>query len=123
MVDRKWVEKINEIKQICTDASLPIDVEIDSNPYGIDAVLQLGDIPFTKDGDLYTIDFEVNLIFSVSEKNWNVLIERLELLSQKLSNDQRFIFNGWTRILDRESKLEYQGTIRIPGRVNTDLIS
>jgi len=123
MKDKNWIQKITEIKQVCVNAGLPIEVEKDNNPYGIDAILMLGDIPFTKTGDLYTIDLEVNIIFSVPEKNWNELVERLMLLSQKLANDTKYIFNGWTRIEDSEAKLRYQGNIRIPGRINADLLS
>ena len=123
MKDKNWIQKITEIKQVCVNAGLPIEVEKDNNPYGIDAILMLGDIPFTKTGDLYTIDLEVNIIFSVPEKNWNELVERLMLLSQKLANDTKYIFNGWTRIEDSEAKLKYQGNIRIPGRINADLLS
>ena len=123
MKDKNWLEKINEIKKICIDAGLPIDVEKDSNPFGIDAILKLGDISFTVDSNFYIISLEVNIIVSVPEKNWQVLIERLMLLSQKLGKDVRYLLDGWARIEDDESNIKYQGNIKIPGRINADLLS
>ncbi len=124
MIDRNmtWIQKVNEIKQLCAEAKLPVDVEVDKTPQGIDAKLELGDIPFEKTGDVFDVNFNVNLILKVNKEKWAELLARMMLLSQKLCRDETRTFAGWVRV-DDESDLIYQGTIVIKGLVNSDLLS
>jgi hypothetical protein len=124
MIDRNtsWVNKVNEIKKICASASLPIDVEKDTSPYGIDAVMELDDIPFEKTGDVYDVDFNIHLEYSITKNKWAELLSKLQVLSQKLAVDTTHTFTGWERI-DDDSKLIYEGTVIIKGLVNPDILS
>lgn len=124
MIDQNigWVQKVNEIKKICADASLPLDVEVDKTPYGIDGIIELGDVDFEKDGDVYNTDFAVLITLKINKSKWQELLSRMMLLSQKLSVTQRFTIQNWLRIAD-DSDLIYQCTVIIKGMVNSDLLS
>ena len=121
MIDLKWISKVESIIKLCAQAKMPVQVEKDTEPTGIDGQMNLGDIPMEKTGDVYDVELEVNLVFSTSRNDWKVLLSRISLLTQKLSNDQLHIIDGWTRIED-ESKLIYSGNIIIKGILNPDIL-
>jgi len=123
MLDRNitWVQKVNEVRKICAGCSLPVDVEKDASPFGIDGVLELGSILFEKTGDVYDVDFEINLKYSTSKERWEDLLKRLSDLAQKLDTNI-YTLSGWERV-DDDSKLIYTGVVIIKGMINSDLLS
>lgn len=122
MIDKSWIKKINEIKQICTDLGMPIDIGEDKNPYGIDGQMELGDITFTADGNLNYMNMDLIIQYSIDKKDWAILLEKLMILSQKLGENRYFLFTGWTKEPD-DTKLIYNGTINLKGIMNKDLLS
>lgn len=117
MITRNWLKYIQELKTICTSCGLPVEVEIDSNPHGIDGLIEFGDIPLTReDSCVNEYDFNLLLIYSVPKTQYVKLIEKLMILTEKLTDDTRFIFTGWVKI-DDESKLIYNGNIAFRGVV------
>lgn len=117
-----WIQKINEIKQVCASAQLPIDVEVDKSPHGIDGRMVLGDLDFEKTGDVFDIDFSVHLVFSINKEKWQELLQRIMLLTVKLSDNGKYTFSDWTRV-DDDTNLVYRGTVIIKGMVNPTLLS
>lgn len=117
-----WVQKVNEIKKLCAEAKLPIDVLKDSNPHGIDAQLDLSDIEFIKTGDVFEANFFIILRFSINKDKWAELLTRIMLLSEKMSDNVVHTFDGWKRI-DSDSDLIYEGTVIIKGLMNPQLLS
>lgn len=120
MIDKEWILKIESIKDICAGAGLPVDVEKDTTVTGIDGELILGDIPLIGDGDIFKVELNVEIRYSASKDQWKQLIKKLMLLSQKLTNRQRHIFNGFIKV-DDPSNIVYNGQIMIPGRMNSDV--
>ncbi len=100
---------------------MPVSVEVDNTPDGIDGELVLGNIPFEKTGDVYEINFEIGLTYSTSKANYQELLARLMLLSQKLCRDTHHTFGGWVKEED-SSKIIYNGLVTIKGRINPDLL-
>lgn len=119
MISRSWLTQIDTIKQICASVKMPVDVEIDKTPDGIDGEMILGDIPFVKQGDVFDVDFTVTLKYSTPKSNWAELISRLSILSQPLTYDQNHIFGGWVKE-DDESNIIYSGVIVLKSRMNKD---
>ena len=121
MIDKDWISKIESIKKICSDAGLPVDVEKDTTQTGIDGELILGDIPLIGEGDVYKVELNIDIRYSASKDQWQQLIKKLMLLSQKLTNRQRHLFNGFIKVED-PSKIIYSGDIMIPGRMSPEVI-
>lgn len=119
MIDKKLVQKIDDVRQKCASVKMPVDVETDNTPDGIDGVLIMGDIGFTGGSDVYDIDFVITLRYSTAKSNWKEFLERIGLLSQKLVNEQRYMCTGWTKT-DDISKLIYSCNINLKGRINAD---
>jgi hypothetical protein len=121
MIDKKLVKKINDIRSVCASVKMPVNVEADSSPDGIDGLLILGDLSFEKFGDVYDVSFNVTIQYSTAKANWEMFLEKIGLLSQKLGNDKRYVITGWTK-QDDESKLIYTCGIICKGSINSDLL-
>lgn len=105
-----WIEQIENVQKICASLGLIAEVESDKNAKGINTKLIFQDIPVEKTGNIYGIDFQVDLEVSTIKKNWKTLIQKMQLLTEKLSDDTRLLFSGWT-IIEDDSNLVYQGGI------------
>ena len=121
MIEKNWIEKINEIRSECAGVGLPVDVGTDTTPHGIDCKIELGDMTIEQTGDIFDINFTIGIMLSVPESKWAVLVERMMMLTEKLTSGQRFIFTGWTREED-ESNLIYTSTIDLKGLANNVLL-
>ena len=121
MVDKNWTDKVESIIKICAQAQLPVNVEEDTKPDGIDGYLELGDIPLEKMGDVYDLDLTINLKFSASKNIWKPLLHKLMILTERLTADTYRLVGGWVRE-DDDSKIVYNGTIIIKGRINSDIL-
>ena len=121
MIDQPWGEKVERIIRLCAQSQMPVGVEEDVKPDGVDAILELGDIPMEKIGDVYDLDLTITLRFSTAKKNWKMFLSRLAILTQKLCADTFQLVDGWVRE-DNESDLIYIGTILVKGRVNGDIL-
>lgn len=121
MIDKGFIDKVNSIKKICAESKLPVSIEVDNTPDGIDGEIILGDIPFEKTGDVYDMDFNIITRFSAPKSKWKEFLKRLEILSQKLCRDTRHTFEGWSKE-DDESKLIYSGLVIVKGIMNPDLL-
>lgn len=121
MISKSWITQIETIKNICAGVKMPVSVEVDNTPDGIDGELILGDIPMVKQGDVSDVNFNITLRYSTPISNWAELISRLSILSQPLLDDQKHIFTGWVKE-DNDSKLIYNGLIILKSRMNKDLL-
>ena len=121
MISKNWIDSINEIKELCNSCNLPVQVNEDTNASGTDGILTIGDIPIIRDSDVAEFNLDVNLTFRVANEDWQNLLENIMLLSEKLSTDIRFIFNGWVRG-ESESHFEYNGNVIYRGRINADIL-
>ena len=122
MIDKGFIDKVVSVQKLCAEAKLPVSVEVDNTPDGIDGEIILGNIPFEKFGDTYNADFEIGLRYSASKSQWKEFIKRLEILSQKLCKDTHQTFAGWEREED-DSKIVYVGLVNVKVHINPDVLS
>ncbi len=108
---KDWTEQVDEIRAIGSAIGVSFGVEEDkSSRGGLDAKLILGDIPVVKGGNTYTINLGITMELSIPKDQWRTLLEKMNILSQKLSDDTNWLFDGWVRIED-DSNIIYQGSI------------
>ena len=113
-----WVDQINKLKILSVNIGVPIDVEIDKNSRGnVDGKIILEDIPVAKTGNIYNLDFNILLEYSTSKKNWNVILNKMQIMSEKLSDDTTFLFGGWNKIED-DTNIIYRGRVILKNITN-----
>ena len=96
-----WIDLITEIKKFFNEVGLPVNVEEDINSKGsVDVQLIFSDIPIEKHGNTYDMNMQLIARIKSTKKNWKPLIEKLQALSERFSNDTKFLFGGWIRIND-----------------------
>ena len=105
-----FVDIISEIKKISAKAGVPVGVEIDKDNRGVDGKLILDNIPVIRHDGFYDLEHNMTIEYSAPKKNWEQLLNKMQLLSISLVDDITFLFNGWVKI-DDDSKLIYQATI------------
>ncbi len=110
MILHEFSEIVADLQQISASVKLPIGIEVDRTNLGIDSKMILGDIPVVRHDNFYDMDFNIVLQYGTTKENVLSLMNKLHILSQKFSEDKRFLFDGWIK-LDDESKIIYQGNI------------
>jgi len=121
MISETWLNEINHIQKICLGVGIPINVENDTNPMGIDGIIELGDIQVLRTGDVCESRFDMNIKLSIQKNKYNEIIIKMMMLSQALTDDNHTLFNGWAKE-DNESLLIYNGNITVIGILNNDIL-
>jgi hypothetical protein len=110
MILHKFSDIIADLKQISIDIKVPLGIEVDKTSQGIDGKMILGSMPVVRHDNFYDLNFNIVMQYSTTKENVNSLMNKLHMLSEKLVEDKRFLFDGWTKI-DDESKIIYQANV------------